>query len=357
MEEFPIESLCFERDWIKVIFNYQEEVQTENIWDVFTIFLENSSNDQFYFINLVNHYALSRPHQRSLPKIFMNHIFSRFQDKIDEIHEYIRQKTNLLKILIFPEDYDEEEEDSQENTVFSLISNDQIKNFISFLFTNSDIYISEKQRVEFDKYYYNLFDDDEISLIDFSSFFGSLNSFKFLLLNNCKITQNTVKWSIAGGNKDILTLVSQMGFSFEKYFETSVKYHRYQLTRWLLETYQCDALPLPTCVKYFNLDILIFILTFNQNIIEFNEQNQTLIHTAAIVGNLVVITHFSVRGANIDAKDNNQLSPLIMLVNTAILTLLNFYLKKVQILKEKILMDVLLFTLHHNMVFFQLSNI
>ena len=79
----------------------------------------------------------------------------------------------------------------------------------------------------------------DISLIDFCCFFGSLKCFKYLLLNQCKITKATLKYSIAGGNQEIIAILQQNGHSFEECLETSVKYHRYELTNWLNENYKC----------------------------------------------------------------------------------------------------------------------
>ena len=54
-----------------------------------------------------------------------------------------------------------------------------------------------------------------ISLIDFCCLYGSLKCFKYLLLNKCEITEKTLKYSIAGGNQEIIVILQQYEHSFE----------------------------------------------------------------------------------------------------------------------------------------------
>ena len=61
-------------------------------------------------------------------------------------------------------------------------------------------------------------------------FFAYLKCFKYLLLNKCEITNN---WLTAGGNKEIINILKENGYSFEECLFLSVKYHRYELTIWL----------------------------------------------------------------------------------------------------------------------------
>ena len=83
--------------------------------------------------------------------------------------------------------------------------------------------------------------------------FGSLKCFKYLLLNKCEITKETLKYSIAGGNQEIINILKEKEFQFEECLFTSVKYHRYELTNWLNENYKCKPVPLQKCIKYYNI--------------------------------------------------------------------------------------------------------
>ena len=78
-----------------------------------------------------------------------------------------------------------------------------------------------------------------ISHIVVCCLFGTL-CFKYLQLNKWTITGNLANhFSNPGGNKEIIAFLQQNGYSFEECLETSVKYHKYELTNWLNENYKC----------------------------------------------------------------------------------------------------------------------
>ena len=113
------------------------------------------------------------------------------------------------------------------------IYNKNAKPFMWLLYFNYSYSISLSPTFDITKehklkkygYYYYLFDSSSsISLIDFCCFFGSLKCFKYLLLNKCEITEFTLKYSIAGGNQEIINILKENGHSFEECLETSVKY-------------------------------------------------------------------------------------------------------------------------------------
>ena len=85
-----------------------------------------------------------------------------------------------------------------------------------------------------------------------------MKCFKYLLLNKCEITEFTLKYSIAGGNQEIINILKENGHSFEECLETSVKYHRYELATWLNKNYKCKPVLLPTCIWYYNIDTLLY---------------------------------------------------------------------------------------------------
>ena len=58
--------------------------------------------------------------------------------------------------------------------------------------------------------------------------------------------------------------------------ETNVKYHIYELTNWLNENYECKPISLPTCIKYYNIDALLYFLEHRHSIDERDEHGGTL---------------------------------------------------------------------------------
>ena len=184
---------------------------------------------------------------------------------------------------MFPEEFPIEENKEQKE-MFLILQKDYIDGFIS--------------RV----YYCSLFDSPSfISLIDFCCFFGSLKCFKYLLLNKCEITEKTLKYSIPGGNQEIITILKEKGYSFEECLETSVKYHRYELTNWLNENYKCEPVSLPKCIRYYNIDAFFYFLEHGHYINEIDENGRTCLHATLILGSLPIIQYLVEKGANIEA--------------------------------------------------------
>ena len=112
-------------------------------------------------------------------------------------HNYGKKTKDTNHIRKFPIN-----ESKEQKEIFLLLQKDDIDGFISFLSKNPTIDITEEQEVDDNGYYYCLFDLSRyVLLIDFCCFFGSLKCFKYLLLNQCEITEKTLKYSIAGGNQ------------------------------------------------------------------------------------------------------------------------------------------------------------
>ena len=191
-----------ENEFIKTLFNFTkiQEKSSSDLNNQFLSFLQNSQNGPNYFIKLIDHYSFCRPQYHDLSQLFVKSIFSCFPETIEENKTFLKSQTYLLKFIIFPEEFPINE-NKELKEMFLLLQKDDIDGFISFLSNNPTIDITKEQKLERGGYYFFLFSwHDSISLIDFCCFFGSLRCFKYLLLNKCTITEETLKYSIAGGN-------------------------------------------------------------------------------------------------------------------------------------------------------------
>ena len=284
----------------KELFNFNgAETQIKRIKEIFTNSIQNSKNNcAINFIHFLNFYSLCRPHQQRVSKELVECVYSCFPEQIKVIQKSIN--TCILKFIMFPEEFPINESKEQQE-MFLLLEKDDIDEFISFLSKNPTIDITQEQQVE-NLYYYHLLNrrNPIISLIDFCCFFGSLKCFKYLLLNKCEITENTPKWSIAGGNQEIINILKEKGYSFEECLETSVKYHRYELTNWLIENYKCKPFPLPYCIEYYNIDSFLYFLEHGHSIDETNENGGTCLHSASIMGSFPILQYLIEKGANIE---------------------------------------------------------
>ena len=104
---------------------------------------------------------------------------------------------------------------------------------------------------------------ENVSLIDFAAFFGSIKCFKFLLLNGSN-TKNTGKYAVAGGNLEILHLCEQNHSTFEGSYEAAIKYHRNDIFHYLYETKIIEIEDLTSlgneCIFSDNFEIFSFLV-------------------------------------------------------------------------------------------------
>ena len=92
--------------------------------------------------------------------------------------------------------------------------------------------------------------------------------------------RSTIKYSIAGGNQEIINILKEKSNKFEECLFTSVKYHRYELTNWLNENYKCKHFPLPRCIWYYNIDAFFYFLEHGHSLDEIERFEKTCLHYA-----------------------------------------------------------------------------
>ena len=141
-----------------------------------------------------------------------------FQDDVDKLSNYINTNPNFSNDLTFEQDYE----------------------FYSFQT------IIRRTR--------------NMCLLDFCAFYGSIQCFKLLELNGCKLGKYILEASIAGGNIEIIHYVEQSGYCFDNCFETSIKYHHKNIGDFLLSNYLCDIFPITNCLKYYDYRAFLFFL-------------------------------------------------------------------------------------------------
>ena len=245
-----------ENEFIQTIFNFshlQEKNSADRINTILT-FIQNSSNGPNYFFKIIDFYSLSRPLYPNFSKLLVKCLYfcSPETQTNEEDIQYIKKQTEALKFIIFPETFQPKTTDKmnicfgfrssqndpeiqkKQDDLFSIISKDDNNSLDSFLKAHTEIDIHRPQSIRSDSKYYPLINwfrktflskivgPSFISLIDISCLYGSLKCFKYLLLNKCEITKQTLHYSIAGGNQEIINILKENGHSFEECLETSV---------------------------------------------------------------------------------------------------------------------------------------
>ena len=98
----------------------------------------------------------------------------------------------------------------------------------------------------------------KVNLLDIAAYFGSIQCFKYLYLNNVKLTKYTPLLAICGGNIEVVQLVNQISEEQDVYKNelsiiVSIVFHQNQITYWLLNKYPYNHLCVP--IQAFNYHI------------------------------------------------------------------------------------------------------
>ncbi|KAK8865391.1 hypothetical protein M9Y10_010936 [Tritrichomonas musculus] len=130
--------------------------------------------------------------------------------------------------------------------ICQLIRNDDIKEFIVYVNKNS---ISLNKTIpnnifETNSFFFDRYKNDN-TLIAYAAFFGSIQIFRYLLLNGVNLNKNTWNYAVHGGNGEIIHLIEENGiepplYIYESCLDHSIKSHQIDVTNYLLNNYFLD---------------------------------------------------------------------------------------------------------------------
>lgn len=74
------------------------------------------------------------------------------------------------------------------------------------------------------------------SMIDYAAFYGSVNVFKYLMMNNSKITQKTMEYAVYGGCYEIIHILENTNCPNSSALEASIRVHNNELYDYFINT-------------------------------------------------------------------------------------------------------------------------
>ena len=257
--------------------------------EFFANYIKDSSNDCRYFLSLLNHLLSINTINTDLSLILLETLYFTFPDqnkeKMNDVAMHIKLKKSGKRIGQSDELYE----------LQRLLRSDDADGLVTFLVYHPTIDV---------RTYYP-------SLIDTSCVFGSLKCFKYLLLNKCEINECTLYETIKGGNQDIVAILFQSGYSFKGCLETSVEYHRYELTNWIFENNECKPVSLPKCIQYYNFDAFLYFLKSGLSGDEtFETRLKCCLLPAIEFGYFPLVVHLVEKGADLQEKNCFSKTPL-----------------------------------------------
>ena len=160
------------------------------------------------------------------------------------------------------------------------------------------------------------------TLIQCAAFFGSIKCFKYLLLNDADLTmldglsRSLVHFAIAGGNLEIIWIISHLKLSFDGSLQIAARFHRKDIFHWLMENkFSIDFLINTGSIfcqaaMRANLYVMLFCIENGIDVNIRDEHGWTALHYAAR-DNVISSLNLLLRQDNIDANiSNGNTTPL-----------------------------------------------
>ena len=223
-----------------------------------------------------------------------------------------------------------------------MIRNDSLEYFIAFINRNN---ISLSTKIKTSIYETNpfLIKNIEQSLIEYAAFFGSIQIFQYLLMNNINLTPSLWRYVIHGRNADLVHLLedNHVECDIEKNIIESIKCHHNQFANYFLNSTQKSVQSyISVVLKYYNFEYLenefineIYFFDFCKN--DYLSFVQKLLPNALI--NEVVNTKKEHQKINID-WDESELYQIITNIKIKKRTALHVAIEKENIEMVKILL-------------------
>ena len=174
--------------------------------------------------------------------------------------------------------------------------------------------------------------------IQLAAYLGSTKCFKYMISNGIEVSESDCHFAIEGGEKEIIELFKQKGFTFRDCITSSVIYHRDSQFKWLRENFPAEYCELSTCLLSFNYDAFLYYTEngFDCGITELisacrtsnfiatdyiiskcspninAEIGFTPLHAAVETNNMDIINCLIKHGAELNVKDSRGNTPLLI---------------------------------------------
>ena len=164
----------------------------------------------------------------------------------------------------------------------------------------------------------------KIDLLCLSAYYGSLQCFKFLVMNNCLKpymvkkpnadfpVEKLLGCAIKGGEYEILHILEQNGFKFSYLMKHAVKYHRIDIENWILTNFGFESVSLTICYTVCNT--LSFFYYFQQDPMVDQKSHlggYPLLVLACQRNDIDFVDFLVEHGANLEISDNSHITPLM----------------------------------------------
>lgn len=140
----------------------------------------------------------------------------------------------------------------EHDSVMYVIMNDDIQTFIN-KYVNEDFDTKIRSFSLIDEFKENRY----VRLISAAAYFNSIKIFKFLIQKNAKVTKQTLKFALIGGNVEILQILVSCDESYFKKFGEYIKYslksHNNNIIDWIIDNTESVGFLISDAVDVYNV--------------------------------------------------------------------------------------------------------
>ncbi|KAK8889890.1 hypothetical protein M9Y10_034644 [Tritrichomonas musculus] len=210
-----------------------------------------------------------------------------------------------------------------DNYICQLIQNDSIEDFVSYI-NRSNISINSTINPSIFETNLFLLRNDKPSLIEYAAFFGSIQIFKYLFINEARTNPNLWLYAIHNNNAELIHFLEEKKIlpnnNFEQNYIESIKCHHINMMNYIKDNYcenevnmfdklihnlhfynfieQCEN----DDIKYDN--VVYYLCKYNHCfLIESKYHDISLLHVAIQKGNSSIVEILSSNNDNIDIND------------------------------------------------------
>ena len=184
-----------------------------------------------------------------------------------EVKEFLDQKLRIKieEEISYIQNFDDQRKTGENETYLcNLIRNDLIDEFVSYV---NKINLPLTTKIKNSLFETNKILQNESSLIEYSAFFGSIQIFKYLLLNNIEINSNLFTFGFCGRNPDIIHLIeNSKKFQYNHFLaqlKMSIKCHHNEITEYILNNHIKENEVFLKMEKNYENNIFFFSFHYN----------------------------------------------------------------------------------------------
>ena len=299
---------CFIKKITQILSYFKNEIQ------------KNFSNQEIFDIfelNKIIHLFLIKEKIIEINELIVNkmtkyfHQYSYIQYFYPEIKNFLTEKIKQKYPEPSSDNFEENRQKGENDSyICHLIRNDLIEDFISYINKNNISVRSQIIPSIFETNLAFLKREQYVSLIEYAAFFGSIQIFQYLRMNNADLTENLWIYSIHGNNADIIHLLEDdkckvNDKSFTKCYEESIMCHHNDIAHYIENVHLESIKNLPKMLQFIKGNSKLFgINNYNYEFFSnnYDEYKDASILSCLIQNDYYKIVEFLMKSENIDVN-------------------------------------------------------